>query len=339
MILVRALKAAVAATLLLLAAAPGARCLAGVGFQYGTAPDAGDKPLALAIWYPSDAPAASQALGLFNQDVAFYGTISGKALPLIVISHGTGGSAAGHYDTALALADAGFVVVAMTHTGDNYQDQSRTFTPRDFIDRPRQVSRVIDFMLKSWGGHDLIDPTRIGMFGHAAGATTALIVLGGEPDLALAVKFCHDHPELWDCIQAKQAAGAAAAWSGAMPSHWPHDRRIKAAAIAAPALGYAFTKHDLAAVTAPIQLWRAENDEIAPNQYSADIVKDALPTPPDDHLVAQAGHFDFLAPCSEALAKVAPEICQDAAGFDRAAFHRDFDKALVAFFKTQLAPP
>ena len=36
-----------------------------------------------------------------------------RSLPLVVMSHGTGGSFLGHFDTAMALADAGFVVVAM----------------------------------------------------------------------------------------------------------------------------------------------------------------------------------------------------------------------------------
>lgn len=309
------------------------------GFQYGSAPDPDGKPLDLAIWYPSEAKLTSQTLGLFTQDVAFYGPIRGKLLPLIVISHGTGGSAASHYDTALALADAGFVVVALTHFGDNYKEQNYSFTPRNFTERPRQVSRVIDFMLKEWSGRDNIDPTRIGMFGFSAGATTALIELGGTLDLDRAVKFCREHAELWACIQAKQAAGASAAWSGTKNPRWPHDPRIKAAAIAAPTLGYAFSKEGLSGVSTPIQLWRAENDQVTPNQWDGDIVKGDLPKPPEDHLVANAGHFDFLAPCSEALAKLAPEICQSADGFDRAAFHKEFDKAIVEFFKARFSPP
>jgi predicted dienelactone hydrolase len=309
------------------------------GFQYGSAPDPDGKALDLAIWYPSEGKVTTQPLGLFAQDVAFYGAVNGKLLPLIVISHGTGGSAASHYDTALALADAGFVVVALTHAGDNYKEQNYSFTPRNFTERPRQVSRVIDFMLKSWSGRDNIDPTRIGMFGHSAGGTTALIELGGEPDLDRAVKFCHEHGDLWACLQAKQAAGASAAWSGVKNPHWPHDARIKAVAIAAPALGYAFGKDALAAVKAPVQLWRAEDDQIAPNQWNGDIIKEALPKLPDDHLVKKAGHFDFLAPCNDALAKVAAEICRSADGFDRTAFHKEFDKRLVEFFKAQLPAP
>ncbi len=35
---------------------------------------------------------------------------------------------------------------------------------------------------------------------------------------------------------------------------------------------------------------------------------------------------------------MAPEVCTDPPGFDRAAFHKAFDAEVVAFFKTQLAP-
>lgn len=326
------------AVAVLLLAAPSAGA---AGFQYGAAPDPDDKPIELGIWYPSDAATAPQPLGLFSQDVAYYGAVSGQSLPLIVISHGTGGGAASHYDTALALADAGFVVVALSHTGDNYKDRAYSFTRRNFVERPRQVSRVIDFMLNSWDGHDHLDPARIGMFGHSAGGATTLIVLGANPDFSMAAQFCKEHPDAWDCqqIKAREASGSPPVSDDPKPAEWHHDPRVKAAAIAAPAIGYTFTKDALAGVTAPIQLWRAENDQIAPDQWNADLIRDALPHPPEDHLVANAGHFDFLAPCVDALAKIAPEICASASGFDRTAFHTEFNKALAAFFKTQLAPP
>ena len=61
-----------------------------------------------------------------------------------------------------------------------------------------------------------------------------------------------------------------------------------------------------------------------------------LPRPPEFHLVAKADHFDFLAPCSAELAKVAPDICQSLAGFDRAEFHQRFDAEVVRFFRETL---
>ncbi len=72
-------------------------------------PDPEGKPIAMAIWYPSDAPAADSPLGQALQFVATNAPVSGKQLPLILISHGNSGSLASHYDTALALAKMGFV--------------------------------------------------------------------------------------------------------------------------------------------------------------------------------------------------------------------------------------
>jgi hypothetical protein len=34
---------------------------------------------------------------------------------------------------------------------------------------------------------------------------------------------------------------------------------------------------------------------------------------------------------------LAPQICKDEPGFDRAAFHEQFDAAVVAFFKTKFS--
>lgn len=154
-------------------------CAHAAGFQHGFAADPDGKPLEIGIWYPSSAAVLPVAMGPTTMSVAVKGPVQGKALPLVLISHGTGGSFLGHFDTAMALADAGFVVAAVTHTGDNYADQSRAV---DIMDRPRQISRVIDHMLASWDGRAAIDPARVGMFGFSAGGFTTLANIGGVPD-------------------------------------------------------------------------------------------------------------------------------------------------------------
>jgi hypothetical protein len=63
---------------------------------------------------------------------------------------------------------------------------------------------------------------------------------------------------------------------------------------------------------------------------------DSLPGKPDIHVVP-AGHFAFLAPCSPQLATAIPRICTDnPAGFDRAAFHHEFNASVVGFFREHL---
>jgi predicted dienelactone hydrolase len=53
-------------------------------------------------------------------------------------------------------------------------------------------------------------------------------------------------------------------------------------------------------------------------------------------VVSNSGHFAFLPPCPAELAKAAPEACTDAPGFDRAAFHREFNAAVTEFFQEHL---
>ena len=116
-------------------------------------------------------------------------------------------------------------------------------------------------------------------------------------------------------------------------SVWARDARIKAAVVAAPALGYTF---DLSAVNLPIQLWRAEDDHILPGPDYAEAVRKALPRPPEYHVVKGADHMDFLTPCTDALRKAAPDICDEIDGFDRTAFHAQFNRDVIAFFQREL---
>ena len=299
------------------------------GFQQGVAADPAGKPLVIGIWYPTQTLAKPVSMGPTTMTVAIDAPVNGKALPMIVMSHGAGGSYLGHFDTAIALADAGFVVVAMNHTGDNYADHSRSV---DIMDRPRQVSRVLDHMLSTWGDRAAIDPQRIGMFGFSSGGFTTLAIIGGVPDFTKIGPMCSEHPGDFACqLLAKSESPVVAPATVAAA-----DARIKAAVVAAPALGFTFAPDGLKNVKVPVQLWRAENDTVVPHPRYAQAVRVALPTAPDYHVVSNAGHYDFLAPCSAALASLAPAICTSAAGFDRSAFHVDFDAQVVRFFDKTL---
>jgi predicted dienelactone hydrolase len=251
-----------------------------------------------------------------------------------VISHGSGGWFGGHFDTALALAHAGFVVASATHNGDAYQDQGQV---AQIWRRPAQLHRLIDYMLAEWSGHERIDAGRVGVFGFSAGGFTALVAAGGTPDLSLVAPHCQ-HSSAYECITVVNKMSAAEL------AHFPppgvvyvHDARIRAAVVAAPALGFTFGRDGLKDIHVPVQLWRDEFDHVLPSPDYAEAVRDALPTPPEYHLVANADHFDFMAPCDAVLATHAPEICAERPGFDRAVFHAEFNADVVAFFEKTLA--
>jgi len=283
----------------------------GVAFSRLTVSD-GDQPaIEAGVWYPAEAATGPR--------------------PMIIISHGTGGDFRSHRATAEALARAGFVVAALTHTGDNWRDQSRA---TDVVGRTRQLSVLIDYMLGQWTGKAGIDAGRIGAFGYSAGGFTVLAAGGGDPDLTRMIEHCRAHPAFYDCRLLGQHPVTMA--PGQRAPSLPHDARIKALAVAAPALGFTFTREGLAGVTQPVQLWQAGGDQVLPSPVYAEAVRDALPKPPEYIRVEGAGHFDFLPPCSPELAAAAPMICTPTPGLDRAAFNTRFNRELIRFFKANL---
>ena len=101
------------------------------------------------MYYPTTATPRTIAMGPFTLDVAIGGKPVDKVKALILLSHGIGGSELGHSVLAQALARNGYLVAALRHPGDNWQDRSLIEkTPERYFDeRPRQASRVIDAIL------------------------------------------------------------------------------------------------------------------------------------------------------------------------------------------------
>ena len=305
------------------------------GFRFIEVPADTDGPaFEGAMWYPCSEPSREIDLGKVTaiSGIIVHGSkdcpVDGVKLPLVVVSHGRGGHFVGHHDTIETLADAGFVVAAINHPGDTYFDISRSGDLSAWVDRPTDVKRLIDYMLSISPAAPNIDRQRIGFYGHSRGGYTGLVLIGGNPDWAGATEFCQRSSSRWcEKILRKEFPTQPLA----------HDPRIKAAVIADP-LSVFFTGDSLASVTAPVQLWASEfgGDGITDRQIAT--VNNNLPAEHEYHVVPNSGHFAFLAPCPPALAEAIPEICTDAPGFDRVAFHRQFNPDVLAFFRRHLAP-
>ncbi|SFA40659.1 Predicted dienelactone hydrolase [Paracoccus halophilus] len=269
------------------------------------------------------------------------GTPEGSGLPMVLLSHGNGGWMGGHADTALALAEAGYVAVALTHPGDNGEDESAS--PSEWlISRPADISETIDYMLSDWTYADRIDPGRVGVFGFSAGAYTALVVAGAVPGLTLARQRCFDVPDEFTC-GIGMLDDVDPAELGPRLRDVAGDDRVSAVSAAAPGLGYGFDKTALADVSVPVQIWSGAIDDRVPHDTNGANIAANLPNMPEVHVVENAGHFAFLAECDPRLREINPEIwnmvCVDADGFDRAAFHQLFNKKIIEFFDSSLPRP
>jgi predicted dienelactone hydrolase len=279
-----------------------------------------------AIWYPCSQTPQPVSIDKTTSSAVKDCTVSGDKLPLVVVSHGRGGSFTGHHDTAETLADAGFAVAAISHPGDTVTDMSHSDDLSALVERPTDIKRLIDFMLSTSSIAPRLDPERIGFFGFSRGGYTGLVLIGGDPDWASTISLCRNSSSHM-CEQILHQEFP--------PRPLVHDPRIKAAVIADP-LAVMFTADRFSNVSVPVQLWASARggDGVSPESVAA--VNSELPRQHEYHVVSNAGHFAFLTPCSPALATKRPELCTDAPGFDRVAFHQQFDADVVTFFRTHL---
>ena len=234
----------IALTLLLTAAVAQA-----AGFRFIEAPAGPDGPaLKGAMWSPCSAVPGEIDLGNVTVPGVKDCPIGADKLPLIVMSHGRGGSFVGHHDIAETLADAGFVAAAINHPGDTTSDMSRSDDLSVFIERPNDIKRLIDFMIGASPAASNIDPDRIGYFGFSRGGYTGLVLVGAKADWATAAALCEQSSSrICGQIRAKEYP----------EQPLTHDPRIKSAVIADP-LALWFTADSLQEIKVPIQLWASE---------------------------------------------------------------------------------
>jgi predicted dienelactone hydrolase len=227
------------------------------------------------------------------------------------------------------LADAGFIVAAINHPGDNSTAMSRTDELSVLIERPADIKRLTDYMLGTWPEAATIDPARVGLFGFSRGGYTGLVVIGGNPDFRAGLTYmCPPGSLMLKCQQIRE--------NKVPPQPLVHDLRVKAAVLADPGCPFMFNRGGLKNVTIPVQLWRSERggDGLVPEAVIALVPR--FPKRPQYHVPAKSAHFSFLAPCLPEAMKAFPELCIDPPGFDRATFHKAFNAEVLAFFRQNL---
>lgn len=303
------------------------------GVQFIVIPPDGDSgALSGAVWSPCAGPPQEVKLYGFATPGVLNCAVKGEKLPLVVISHGQDGWFGGHHDTAEALADAGFVVAAINHSGDNAVSATRSRDISIAVRRPADIKRLIDFMLGPWSDSAKIDAQRIGFFGHSRGGYTGLVLAGANPDFKRAAA---------ECGEGASANSPCGLFKDAKLPDAPvtHDARIKALVLADPGFTFLLGEDELKPVTLPLQLWSSELGGAGGSAQSVAQVMRWLPAKPDFHLVAHADQWAFTAPCTAEQAKSQPRLCNDTPSFDRVAFHREFNAAVIAFFRERLKSP
>ncbi len=313
-----------------------------VGWRSMTVPaTAAGAQIPLALWYPTESGAVVRniAMGPFGVRAAPGAPAAASVRGLIVVSHGTAGTELGHARLAEALASRGYLVAALRHPGDNWQDDSlRTQRAEQYFDeRPRQVSRVIDALLAdtAWSpsiARDARGP-RVGAVGHSAGGYTVVALAGGLPVPQRIATHCRENGAA-DPIFCGLSHGTSAAAPQPATGAPLIDARVRAVAALSP-VGVVFDPDSLRHVTTPVAIWVADLDRFVVPRFHAEWLAQHLPST-SLHRVPNAWHYAFMDAPTTPIPSPDGDLAADPPGFDRSRFLEQLGKDLSDYFDANL---
>ncbi|MDX3457766.1 hypothetical protein PV396_38440 [Streptomyces sp. ME02-8801-2C] len=237
------------------------------------------RPVRLYLWEP-DRPLAASA-------------------PLVVVSHGTGGSGSDMEWLVQPLRAAGFRVMALDHHGNNFVDG---YEPEGFLhvwERPWDVSFALDALARE-------QPLgAVGAAGFSLGGYTAVALAGARIDpegLRAVLTGVVPLPEI------PEFPGASAALRKMYPDDESSrrtldtaaadlsDPRVRAVFTVAPGVGGLVTPESLATVQVPVDIRWGGADTISLYEVDIKPYLEHIPTASGRSAGPDVRHDDFFAP-------------------------------------------
>ncbi|WP_311881077.1 MULTISPECIES: alpha/beta fold hydrolase [unclassified Pseudomonas] len=275
-----------------------------VGFQYATLADPhNERPLEMVVWYPSANSDATPQL--FGDNPVFVGApavLDAPAAtgehPLVVLSHGYGGSWINQTWLASALAHQGYIVAAVNHPGTTSRDRS-PHAAAQLWQRPVDLSRAIDAVTAQPGKFGTVAKDRIAVIGHSLGGWTVLESGGARFDPKRFADDCKVQTQLISCTAYQQMNTESTAQAKAqLAADW-RDKRITAVVSLDLGLSRGMTDASLAAYPVPILVIATgvPSKELPAQLESVDLAKRLPKTSSRLVEISDASHFTFMAIC------------------------------------------
>lgn len=255
-------------------------------------------------------------------------------LPLVVLSHGYLGDRYAHLWLQEILAANGYIVAVPDHFGSTHY----MHRPEDSLkrwDQPKDISLVIENLLKDpfFKGH--INPDKIGFIGYAQGGLTGIWLAGG-------IATNYPTPNAASSPPAELDGGATQKiidsidFSKAKKKY--EDKRIKAAFLMAPGYGAAFNKEGLACIDIPILIVATEGDTVYPVKENAQYFADNIKSSDIKVLRGDGSHTVFLSEEEKTNPSSPSSSTQDKAPEDlkRLEVHEEVAAMAIKFFNKYL---
>lgn len=326
-----------------LLAATFAHAADAIGFREATLDKEGTRPLHVSIWYPTETEGEAAVVG---ENRAFFGVPvlrdaapAPRSRPLVLLSHGYGGSWRNLSWLAMDLAAQGYVVAAPDHPGTTTFDQDPARAAMVW-ERPRDLSRIIDGLAEDSGLAGKIDTNRVAAIGHSLGGWTVAALAGARFDSARFEKDCLDQTSPRACALTDELGLGRPEIEGDMS-----DPRLKAFVSFDLGLARGFTPESLAALRVPSLVVAAGIDIGGlPPRLESGYLADHLPKSTSTYVeIPDAMHFSFMGLCKpgavELIEKEEPGngvACKDGGTRSREEIHREVAYLVIGFLATAM---
>ena len=265
---------------------------------------------------------------------------------MILLSHGFGGSARIMGWFGIALGRDGYVVIAVDHPGNNGADAMTVPGTLLWWERAEDLRAALAATAQDPVVGPHMDLTRLGVAGFSAGGFTALVAAGARVDRDHFEQFCAAHPDDGVCRPQREftvtaddyrrAFSAPAMQAEAARAGDDHSiPQVKAAFVMAPALVQTLEPASLVRLRTPVEIVLGDADPVAPPATNGLVAAEAIPGAELVRLPG-VGHYDFLAPCTEAGRAASPLCRTEVPQRDT---HQRAIAAATAFFQRYLGTP
>jgi len=251
-------------------------------FMFGLSPQVNPKDIKVASLDPTQGGSAQvQTLKLsFNDQKrqrqipldVYFSSAASTNKPVIVFSHGWGSVRTDLRYLAEHLASHGYVVAALEHPGSNEtsfkavnQGKKQLVAPQEFLDRPRDVSFILDELekLNQTANSPLqgkLATNNVMVVGYSFGGGTALALAGGELQIENLKQRCQPNLAKDNLGETLQCVAQA------LPekTYQLRDGRIKQAIALNPTTSLMFGETGLTKVQIPTLILSSSADKITP---------------------------------------------------------------------------
>jgi predicted dienelactone hydrolase len=256
---------------------------------------------------------------------------------VVVLSHGTMGSAEDYAWLGKSLAAAGFLVVGVNHFGESRLYGTETQDPRvipQIWQRAQDLSAILDGLAARPALQQAVDWTHVVMLGHSAGGQTAAMLAGARFDLHRMIAWCDTAAAAPDrsCSYGRGLVSAPPVLFERFAEPQA-DARIRKLVLLDPALGAALQPESLRGVALPALIIGATQTDFLPWVAHGARYAEAIPGARTILLDKGEGHFIFLSPCTHPAQALGLALCTDRPGVDRAAVQQALAPQIIDFVR------